>query len=190
MIQNPKKEIHLEFPIDLVKNSIKRIAETKSNNYKLENVNDILNQITLSSFEFLSVGVFIDFNFIKKSESSTLVTIEVRRKIGSFDESFEVSNANEHINKLTNIMSQMLIMNDSEFNQYSSSIKSQKDKTTALLLCLFLGNFGGHSFYAGKTSIGVLQLLTLGGCGIWSLIDLIMIIVDKYKDSNGLTLNK
>jgi len=48
--------------------------------------------------------------------------------------------------------------------------------TTALLLCIFLGFLGAHRFYMGYTLIGVIQLLTLGGLGIWSLIDLIRII--------------
>lgn len=41
---------------------------------------------------------------------------------------------------------------------------------------------GIHSFYAGKTVIGVIQLITLGGCGIWALIDFIMIVCGNYKD--------
>ncbi len=62
---------------------------------------------------------------------------------------------------------------------------SDKDWLTTLLLCFFLGGFGIHSFYAGKTLIGVIQLLTLGGCGIWALIDFIMIICGSYKDAEG-----
>lgn len=57
-----------------------------------------------------------------------------------------------------------------------------------LLLCLFLGTFGIHRFYTGHIVIGIFQLITLGGCGIWSLIDLILIVTNNYKDSNGIVI--
>ena len=63
--------------------------------------------------------------------------------------------------------------------------KSEKSSLTALLLCWFLGAFGVHSFYAGKTVNGIIQLLTCGGCGVWTLIDLITIIMKKYTDAEG-----
>jgi TM2 domain-containing membrane protein YozV len=59
------------------------------------------------------------------------------------------------------------------------------DWLTTLLLCFFLGGLGVHSFYTKKTGIGVAQLLTLGGCGVWALVDLIMIITEGYRDGNG-----
>ncbi|WP_418991312.1 NINE protein [Alistipes sp.] len=62
---------------------------------------------------------------------------------------------------------------------------SDKDWLTTLLLCFFLGGFGIHSFYSGKPVIGVVQLLTLGGCGIWALIDFIMIICGSFRDGEG-----
>lgn len=65
-----------------------------------------------------------------------------------------------------------------------------KEWLTTLLLCLFLGALGGHRFYTGHTGIGIAQLLTLGGCGIWALIDLIMIITDKFTDASGQPLRK
>lgn len=46
----------------------------------------------------------------------------------------------------------------------------------AAILCFFLGYLGIHRFYLGYTTIGILQLITAGGCGIWVLIDLIRIL--------------
>lgn len=63
--------------------------------------------------------------------------------------------------------------------------KSEKSGLVALLLCLFVGTLGVHRFYVGKIGTGVLQLLTLGGLGIWNLIDLVLIIVGSFKDSEG-----
>ena len=61
----------------------------------------------------------------------------------------------------------------------------QKDWLTTLLLALFLGGLGVHRFYTGHTGIGIAQLLTLGGCGIWALYDLIMIATGSFKDAAG-----
>lgn len=65
-----------------------------------------------------------------------------------------------------------------------------KDWLTTLLLCFFVGVIGAHRFYTGSTGIGVAQLLTLGGCGIWSLVDFITILTGSYKDGNGQPLVK
>lgn len=62
---------------------------------------------------------------------------------------------------------------------------SEKSNLAALLLCLFLGCFGVHRFYVGKIGTGVLQLVTLGGLGIWALIDLIFIALGKFTDKQG-----
>ena len=60
-----------------------------------------------------------------------------------------------------------------------------RDKTTALILSIFVGGFGVDRFYLGYTGLGILKLLTVGGFGIWWLIDLIMIATDALKDADG-----
>ncbi len=66
--------------------------------------------------------------------------------------------------------------------------KSEKGFVPTLLLCLLLGGLGIHRFYVGKIGTGILMLLTLGGLGIWALIDIIMIAVGSFKDKNGLPI--
>jgi TM2 domain-containing membrane protein YozV len=56
---------------------------------------------------------------------------------------------------------------------------------TLALLSFFLGCLGIDRFYTGYIGLGILKLITAGGCGIWALIDFILIICGKYKDANG-----
>lgn len=60
-----------------------------------------------------------------------------------------------------------------------------KSQVMALILCALIGVIGIHRFYLGYTWQGVVQLLTLGACGIWSLIDLIRIITGDLQPKDG-----
>jgi hypothetical protein len=62
---------------------------------------------------------------------------------------------------------------------------SDKSYTTTLLLSFFLGYLGVDRFYLGQTGLGIAKLLTFGGCGVWSLIDFILIAMRKVTDSEG-----
>ena len=62
---------------------------------------------------------------------------------------------------------------------------SEKKRLVAFLLCFFLGSLGVHRFYVGKVGSGVAMIFTLGGLGIWTLVDFIMIIVGSFKDKEG-----
>jgi hypothetical protein len=62
---------------------------------------------------------------------------------------------------------------------------SEKSKIAAGLLQIFLGNLGVGRFYTGHVGIGVAQLLTCGGCGIWSLVDGIIFLVNGGTDADG-----
>jgi len=67
---------------------------------------------------------------------------------------------------------------------------SDKKMVTACLLCFFLGGLGIHRFYVGKAGTGILMILTLGGLGIWIIIDFVMILTGGFKDSEGKDLQR
>ncbi len=66
--------------------------------------------------------------------------------------------------------------------------EGNKSFLVAWLLSLFLGQFGADRFYLGYTGLGVLKLVTLGGCGIWSLIDWILIWAGSLNAQDGTAL--
>ena len=68
-------------------------------------------------------------------------------------------------------------MNTTEF--------SPRSRLVALLFCILLGWIGVHRFYVGKIGTGILMVVTIGGLGIWALIDLILIAVGSFRDKEG-----
>ena len=63
--------------------------------------------------------------------------------------------------------------------------KSNHSKMTLAIICFFLGVIGIHRFMVGKIGTGVLMIITLGGCGIWALIDFIVILTGGFTDNDG-----
>jgi hypothetical protein len=62
---------------------------------------------------------------------------------------------------------------------------SDKEYIIALLFSIFLGYFGIDRFYMGQVGMGIGKLLTGGGCGVWWLIDIILIATRSSNDSAG-----
>ena len=72
----------------------------------------------------------------------------------------------------------------------SSGQQSDKEWLVAVLLSWFVGTLGIDRFYLGYTGLGIAKLLTFGGCGVWALIDAILITLGSVNDAQGRPLRR
>ena len=59
------------------------------------------------------------------------------------------------------------------------------DKTTALLITIFLGELGVHRFMSGKIGTGIIWLLTFGCFGIGYIVDVVQVATGKFTKKDG-----
>ena len=95
----------------------------------------------------------------------------------------KVANANESSSLSLNSIFTLRLTSKAFGSSASSS--GDKSQLVALILAIFLGGLGIHRFYLGYTGIGIIQLLTAGGCGIWALIDIIRIAIGDLGPKSG-----
>jgi hypothetical protein len=103
-IPNPQKSFQIEKSTSEVNEALKNLC-LYTKEYKIFKENELLSLYIYEASEFLSLGVYIDVNFSSASENKTEVKIEVRRKVGTFNQSFEVTQANQHLIKIADLLS-------------------------------------------------------------------------------------
>jgi hypothetical protein len=103
-IPNPQKSFQIEKSTLEINEALKNLC-LYTKEYKIFKENELLSLFIYEASEFLSIGVYIDVNFSSVSENKTEVKIEVRRKVGTFNQSFEVTQANQHLIKIAELLS-------------------------------------------------------------------------------------
>lgn len=130
-IPNLKKQIQFSKPIGKVLYACQHLQYLYPK-YRLWKYNELANQVIYETTEFLSVGVFMDISLISKNQDFTLVEIEIRRKIGTFNQPHEVTYANQHIQKITTLISEAMDKDESYFLEYQNhQIELQKENIGA-----------------------------------------------------------
>jgi|GEM_PF-1773116 hypothetical protein len=148
-IPNPKKSLVIDFSIEKLKSTIEYVT-VLNNTYKLNSKNDILNTYTFEAMEFLSLGIYADISFSKQDEGRTEVTIEIRRKVGAFDQAHEVSKANEHISTLFNLLSHCVVLDEAQITEMEKRKEYvQKNSGCMVAVLVTVGSLlGGSVIYA------------------------------------------
>jgi TM2 domain-containing membrane protein YozV len=96
----------------------------------------------------------------------------------------------DEIKKLNDLLRDRVITQE-EFDSQKEKLLDSSTKTNSIdwlalfLLTFFVGVLGVHRFYVGKIGTGVLMLITLGGLGIWFLVDLLLVVTGQFTNKDG-----
>jgi hypothetical protein len=130
-IPNPTRELTVQFSNEQVQTAMSNLSKyligSGAGNYIQQQYDGVIGQLELSKTEFLSLGVSIMVNANAVSDNQTKVNIEVRRQVGAFDQSYEVSEARRHLDKVVGGLSTLLQTPHvaDEFNE--EEVKAQSD---------------------------------------------------------------
>ena len=96
----------------------------------------------------------------------------------------------DEIKKLNDLLRDRVITQE-EFDSQKEKLLDSSTKTNSIdwlalfLLTFFVGVLGVHRFYVGKIGTGVLMLITLGGLGVWFLVDLLLAVTGQFTNKDG-----
>ena len=111
-IPNPKKSFDIDFDSKSVFDKIQYLPLLTK--FRFNSKNEVLKTYRFESLEFLSFGVWVDISISSIAEGKTKIEIEILRKIGAFDKSYEVSEAGRHIVELSEAISKCVVLNDEQ----------------------------------------------------------------------------
>lgn len=185
-----KRRYNKGFYIDLGVSDAKK-TEKKQDIKSISNLNENLIPIALEqekTIENFVVNENAKEVFLSSLSSSTknIISNKITRRIVNKAAAAAINySANKKVN---NDLSASITKStnktfDAKTTKHSNS--GGKSQVIALLLVILVGGIGIHRFYLGYTWQGIVQLLTLGGCGVWALIDLIRIITGDLKPKDG-----
>ena len=74
-------------------------------------------------------------------------------------------------------------------NNHTLKSKSASVKHGWLIVVLWslglVGICGAHRLYMGRKLSGLLQLISLGGLGVWQMADAVWLLLGRLKDAHG-----
>lgn len=119
-IPNPKKSFDIDFDSKEVFEKTQYLPLITK--FKFTSKNEVLKTYRFESFEFLSFGVYVDVSISSISEGRSKVEIEILRKIGAFDKSYEVSEAGRHIVEISEAISKCIVLNTEQVETLQKGI--------------------------------------------------------------------
>lgn len=107
MISSLTKNVTIERPVTDVRDALRHL-HLYTNKYRLRSENEVLNQCTYEASEFLNLGSFIEFTYQSAGPRKTRLQIDVRRKVGTFNQSHEITAANDHFMRISDLLATSL----------------------------------------------------------------------------------
>lgn len=157
-IPNPTKKVTVNFSLAETRNAVKNVSKLDAK-FVPHDFNDVMENYKFGITEFLSIGSYVDVNISEIDDKKTSIEITVSRKVGTFNKSYEVTNANTHIANMITYISTTIGKSEQEANEIiantavmvAEKIKakapSAKQKKVALYFYLILAIIGAAFYY-------------------------------------------
>ena len=135
-------------------------------------------------FEYTTDNTIIDASFATEQTTMPFFALPDETRAEKIDLFLAQNRKYFPKNKLEIIKETLMSLSESKLKHILMTAEDEfKDPNTALILSIFLGGIGIDRFYIGETGAGLAKLLTLGGLGIWTIVDW-FVIQDRTRNVN------